>query len=400
MKKNIVIINRIGEKNYYDSEGRSFFPPELYNVFLITSKKRSANFPTNFYKEMIIFSGDNYDYIEKEVDKINSKYPLHYIVTVSEKFMELAGKLREKYNLYGMDLETANKFRNKILMKKILQSSQINVPAFSEIITKEIIEDFINKYKKIVIKEQNGMGSKNTYIINDKEKAWKALKEIEGELENYEIEEFQEGIMYHIDSLIENGTIVLCSVSKYLDSTLSYIENKPLISVMEDSEEIKNQLINFNKKVIEALKLKNGVTHHEVFYNEKNEKIIFCEIAARAGGCGIIPGIKNTYGINLHQNLMYSCINKPFEKKIKEGLLSGWIEFYGENKKIYSISCEKDFKESWIKYFKITKKKDDVIDNTVDMSDSIASFTFEGSSTAELIQRARALCNKFEVIYY
>lgn len=400
MKKNIVIINRIGEKNYYDSEGKSFFPSELYNVFLISSKKRAKNFPKNFYKEIITFTGDNYGDIEKEVDRINSEYPLHYIVTVSEKFMELAGKLREKYNLYGMNLETAHKFRDKIIMKKILQSHQINIPAFSEIITKEIIEDFIKKYKKIVIKEKDGMGSKNTYIITSKEEALKALKEIEEEVEKYEVEEFQEGIMYHIDSLIENGSIILCSVSKYLDSTLSYLENKPLISVMEDSEEIKNQLTAFNKNVIEALNLKSGVTHHEVFYNEKNGKIIFCEIAARAGGCGIIPGIKNTYGINLHQNLMYSCINKPFEKKIKKGLLSGWIEFYGENKKIYSISCEKDFDESWIKYFKIMKKRDDIIDNTVDMSDSIASFTFEGSSTAELIQRAYTLCNKFEVSYY
>lgn len=399
MKKNVLIINRIGYKNYCDDEKKSFFPKDKFNVFLITNKKRYQEFPEDFFCKLFIFEKEDGIDIKTIAEKINLSDKIHYIISLSEKFMEIAGELRDKFEIPGITFGDSLKFRNKVLMKNILRKKEIRIPDFSSEVNLEIIKKFLKNYNKVVIKEKNGMGSQNTFIIDNYKMAKKVYNDIFTKIDNYEIEEFINGTMYHIDSIVDNENVLFSSISKYLGSTLNFLDKKPLISVMEDDDMIIKKMNIFNEKVIKAFQLKKGVTHHEVFLTSENE-VVFCEIAARTGGAGVVPAIKNSYNINLHKEFINSLLNKNLEiypsfKKV----YSGWIEIYGSEGKIKKISNEKEFELPWIIQKKIIKKKSEIIKKAEFSTDSIASFVFEDSSTNGLIEKADIICKMFEVIY-
>lgn len=102
--------------------------------------------------------------------------------------------------------------------------------------------------------------------------------------------------MYHCDAIIENGNIRMCSVSKYLNSTLNFHTDGYLGSVMIDQGELQERLQQFNKEVIHALAYENGVTHLEAFV-QPDGQIVFCEIAKTS---------RRRWNYSLHRQCIWS----------------------------------------------------------------------------------------------
>ncbi|MEK8104303.1 hypothetical protein NKG94_02540 [Micromonospora sp. M12] len=74
-----------------------------------------------------------------------------------------------------------------------------------------------------MIKPRGGMGSRDTSVVDDEDAVTKLLETIDDPV-GFEVEKFVDGEMYHVDSLVQDGSVRLASVSRYLTSTLAYAE--------------------------------------------------------------------------------------------------------------------------------------------------------------------------------
>ncbi len=243
------------------------------------------------------------------------------------------------------------------------------------------------------------MGSESTYIISNLEELEQVFSVIKDNLQQFEIEDFIEGEMYHVDSIVQNGKVLLCSVSKYLNSTLGYIKGEEyLASYMIDDSLLKNKIEEFNSKVINALGIVKSVTHLEVFVTQ-NEEIVFCEIGARAGGAGVMPCIEEAFNINLFEAQIKQELDLEPPKIEKTGLLAGWIIFYGKEGIVTSISNPAKFKKKWIPTYRLYIKEGDNVLDPRYSTDAIASFIITAPNEEVLIDRINWTIDEFNVSY-
>ena len=81
----------------------------------------------------------------------------------------------------------------------------------------------------------------------------------------YEAEEFIDGDMFHIDSVVGHGNPIVALPSLYLDSNQDFPVGGQNRSVVIDPGSVRETLLEFNRRVLAAVPWFSGVTHHEVF---------------------------------------------------------------------------------------------------------------------------------------
>src|SRR5690625_7295779 len=86
----------------------------------------------------------------------------------------------------------------------------------------------------------------------------------------------------------------------------------------------KNKKKKFNKDILRIFNLRNGVTHLELFKTKDNE-LVFCEIAARAGGAGVVPSIDISYSVNLLEAGTILEVGQELPVIKFQNEYSGWI---------------------------------------------------------------------------
>lgn len=289
-----------------------------------------------------------------EIDKIAktlSKYgPFDYIVQTDEYAIVLAAYLREKLGFKDNLLEDNIKFRDKVIMKNKLKN-KVKIPTLYS------LEDAnLNKLTfPLILKPRTYAGSKgihkmssikelNNFIINNKiEINYLNQNFKEFSLESYELEEFIEGDIYHIDGLIYENKIIFIKISKYLNTCLDYLEGKALGSISIENDVLQESIWKkFAQIICMELQIPDGAFHLEAFQNLKEEPT-FLEIAARPGGALVVKTIETACGINLDEAHLLSQLGvKPILNN-KENSYFGWLIFPKtiDNKVIKKIELNK-----------------------------------------------------------
>ncbi|MFP8644568.1 acetyl-CoA carboxylase biotin carboxylase subunit family protein [Priestia aryabhattai] len=393
-KKRVLLINRFPYWLYCD---KKFFLEEVEDICILHSKESKFDFPPNQYSSVVICDFSCEKEVNDAVEYLFNNHQFNVVINLSEPFMELAADIREKYKISGMDKQTAKIFRDKIEMKKAVAKTDVIVPKYTNITCKEDIYNFHNDVGKSILKPISGMGAYNTFIIEEFNDISRIIAEID-DLKKYEMEQFIAGEMFHCDSIIVNGNVELCSISRYSHPPINYSKVDYLSSVMIDDKEIRDKIETVNKKVINALNYKNGVTHLEVFLSE--DEIIFCEIAARAGGSGIIPSIKNVYEINLFEADIKRQLNCAVDILDSKNIYAGWLVIFSQEGIVSDISSIEDFNFDWIYYKEIKAKRGDILRNANKSTASVAEFTVWGDSEADVLRKINMLREEFRLNLY
>ncbi len=271
--------------------------PTHYRLFLlinpISYQKLYERKQHTLFEKIVITNDFSFNTAKKHIDKILNEYadiPIN-IVTNSEWCVNVCGQLRSHYQLPGLNAQVANRFTNKLVMKAALLNKKINLPRHLELEQKQFHtnKNYINTIistlgfpvfvKPIDDANSNGAEKLDNMIML---KTW--LK-THNKKKNFELDEYITGKLYHCDSFIKNGKILYTQISEYTKPVFEYLQGNTLgsITLPEHKKEF-IQLEKFNRKVLSALEYSgSGITHLEVFITNEN-KIIFLEIAARAGG--------------------------------------------------------------------------------------------------------------------
>jgi biotin carboxylase len=224
---------------------------------------------------------------------------LSSVCTFDEYLVDLAAEVRTALDLPGMKVEMARRFRDKVLMKTLLREAGVRVPEFvPSCEDRAAVHALLAKHGHVVVKPHDGAGSKGVMFFTEAAGLDAFLAPL-SEPADYEAEEYIDGTLYHVNSVVGGGKVLYSGVGIYLPgrANIDFSRGQSFSTVMVTEGALHDALTHFSDTVIAALEMVSGVTHLEAFVTRDGE-IVFCEIAARPPGGGIVTMIEMQHGVD------------------------------------------------------------------------------------------------------
>jgi ATP-grasp domain len=204
-----------------------------------------------------------------------------------EPYMLLAARIRETFGLPGLTVEQTLPFRDKELMKQVLDAAGIRTPRHASSTTVAGVytaAEWIGY--PLILKPIAGAGSADTFRVDSLTELAEVLPMIE-HVEVVSIEEFIEAEEYTYDTVCGSGRILHENISWYRPRPLQARSHEwisPQTVVLRDIDG--DQLAGgraMGREVLEALGFSSGFTHME-WYRKDDGEVVFGEIGARPPG--------------------------------------------------------------------------------------------------------------------
>lgn len=369
------------------------------DLILLTSDECAKGFKKDDYVYMEIF--ENYRYnqlVEYRALELYQKYQYHTIIANAEADIIRAAKLREHLNLKGQRLQSAIQYRDKVVMKQIAKKNGLPTPPFAAIDDSFDLFHFIEQYQlPIVLKPRSGVGSRDTYVISNKQELEELLRK--GIPPYYMAEKFIPGEVYHVDGIIHNGELVFICASKYLNEPIQY-HNKGYLGsyVLDPQNPLAGRLCKMTEQLISVLDTPAHTTIHAEWFHTVHNEIILCEIASRTGGGKIVDNLYTAYNIHLDQAFVRSQCGLPLslpgkKDEIKPQKLSGWVKI--PPKQGIFVSAPIAQLPEWVKDYQLLAQPGQSFNTPNGIREYIASFIVEGDSELEVYEKLIQIADWF-----
>ncbi len=230
------------------------------------------------------------------------------VVGLDEFDVMTAARAREHLQLGGMTSSHALRFRDKLSMRNIANSAGIPCPDFTGVFNKQAIIDFLeNVQPPYIVKPRYEVSAFGIRKCDSQERVWQVLNELD-ERNNWRdhpsqfvLEKFIAGNVYHVDSIVDKGKVLACGVSRYGTPPFSVTHYGGVFttSIVPYRSREKRALENLNKRLLEAFKYEQGVSHAEFLHSEEDGKFYLLEVACRVGGAYIANVLEYACNFNL-----------------------------------------------------------------------------------------------------
>jgi biotin carboxylase len=284
-----------------------------------------------------------------------------------------------KLGLVGNTLEATMLSTDKFMMRSALSNAGVKCPKF-EFYKSSTYSNSYNFNFPVIVKPTDRSGSRGVTKVEHIEDLSSAIeKAIENSIKGEAIvEEFIQGREFSIEGISVNGKHEIIAVTDKVTTGTPYfveVEHHQPAQISTSQYKKINTLVPI---VLDALKLKNGASHTELFINDK-EELLISEAAGRMGGDWIGSHITpSTTGFDyLRAVLLISLGYKDIKacKGEKSAEFSG-VFFKTPNSGIVqstnlNTECSKFIKD----YFQMLRKGDKV-ENILDSSSKRAAILF------------------------
>lgn len=292
------------------------------------------------YKKSFIPSDYILNIIENNIDvivNILKDYKIKCIIDGSELCVGMADLILQQLNLPHNDTSLIEHRRNKFLMQERLKECGLNyIPQFYSKNISEILDYYEKSFiNSVVVKPLKSSMGDNVYFCKNKEDVQKSCSSI---LESQNIfTEVNNGIL--IQKYIEGEEYVINTVScdgKHFISDIWKVHKKNNTASYDYCEIMQkdyclayDDLVNYSKKVLDALAIKNAASHIEVKYSGNN--VILIEIGVRLMGASYPSFESELFGGNTQVSLLVDSIvnQKAFLKRSIENCVQNGL--YGLN---------------------------------------------------------------------
>ncbi|MCM3216672.1 ATP-grasp domain-containing protein [Niallia taxi] len=361
--------------------------------------------PKGYFDEMHVVSDiTSHKELENLFFELIKENKIDTIVATTENIIEVAGQLRTKFGITGMQRNQAEAVRNKWIMKEMVRQHGINSPVTKIAAASRDFKTFANEIGyPLIIKPIAGWATIKTYKIENNQQLELFLEEWNENPQPMLVEQFINGKEFHIDSIVSDGKTTFSSVSEYLYNCLDVVENgKPLGSVAypkSAEEDIIEKLKVMNDRVIRALGITNSVCHAEMFVLPNGE-IYFGEIAARIGGIAVIPPIVlNTHGVDLFAAAIGVELGSyKVDLSHQTDNFTGMISLPSAVGKVVEITTPEELsKIEGIVQINIPVKKGQILAGGKDTMSRSGFVIVEGSSFKEVKERLLEVYNNFDI---
>ena len=204
-----------------------------------------------------------------------------------EPYMVLAAQVRESFGLAGMTVAQTLPFRDKELMKQVLDAAGIRTPRHASSTTIAGIYEAAERIGyPLIVKPIAGAGSADTYRVDSAAELAEVLPMM-AHVEVVSVEEFIEAEEFTYDTVCGAGDILHENISWYRPRPLQARSHEwisPQTVVLRDlaGEDLAGGLA-MGREVLRALGFTAGFTHME-WYRKDDGEVVFGEIGARPPG--------------------------------------------------------------------------------------------------------------------
>jgi biotin carboxylase len=257
------------------------------------------------------------------------------VLTNWEPLVMLAARLRERWGLPGMSVETVRGFRDKQIMKDRLRAAGLRVPRSRRVHTAAEARAAAEEIGfPLILKPISGAGCSDTYKVASGAELDAALVRLGG-LSEASCEEYIEGEELTFDTVCMRGEPVMENVALYLPKPLeaSSVEwiSPIAITIRDLSQPRLAGGIALGRAALDALGMQDGFTHMEWYLTPSGEAV-FGEIACRPGGAVLVDLMNYTCDADLFREwaraVCWGYFEASTERKYNAGVVfkraQGW----------------------------------------------------------------------------
>lgn len=223
------------------------------------------------------------------------------IVPLDDYDVPTAAALREHFRVPGLGETVTRHFRDKLAMRQKALAEGFQVPAFTAVFHYPKLTEWMNQVAAPwLLKPRQEAGAMGIKQMNRPEEVWQKLDELGDRQSYFLLEQFVAGQVFHVDSIVWGGDVLFALAHEYARPPMAVAHQGGVFVTRTMPRQGKDSktLLTFNRKLLRALGMVNGVSHTEFIKGEDGE-FYFLETAARVGGANIEQLVEAASGINL-----------------------------------------------------------------------------------------------------
>jgi hypothetical protein len=228
--------------------------------------------------------------------------------------------VREKLGIPGDRPVNVRPFIDKLAMKAALAGHDIRMPRYAAWDAAAYARDADGYVAEIIaavglpafVKPVNESGAVGATRIGNAAQLRQWADAAQGW--EFEIDEFIDGTLYHVDSAVQDGSPIYVRANQDLYPCHEYTEGKINSTfTLPADDPVLPVLLEFNERVLGALtdKPRHSAFHHEIFINRDGEPV-FLEIAARAPAALIPMTGRIRWGVDIEEAHFALQRGEPF----------------------------------------------------------------------------------------
>ncbi len=263
-----------------------------------------------------------------QVADFASRVRIDKVECLWEPYMVLAARMREMLGLPGMTVEQTIPFRDKEVMKRMLDAAGIRTPHhYSATTVAQVVEAAETIEYPVIVKPIAGAGSANTYRVDSREDLDDILPALRG-VPEVSVEEFVEGDDMTYETICVDGEIQHYSIGTYIPRALVMRANEwisPITLVYRDPDAPDLAAGKaMGEAVNEALGFGTGYTHME-WYRKPDGEAVFGEIGGRPPGAYLVDLINYASDIDTYTGWAEAVVHGRFTQPVDRKYNAAWI---------------------------------------------------------------------------
>jgi biotin carboxylase len=227
---------------------------------------------------------------------------LSRIVPLDEFDVEMAATIREHLRIPGMNESTARFFRDKLAMRIKAHEAGMLVPPFTRLFPYDAIRDFFAlNAPPWVLKPRMEASAVGIKKLTEEEQVWRALDGLHDLQSHHLLEQFIPGNVYHVDSIVVDGKLVLAECHGYFKPPFEVYHGGGLFrtNTLARGSDDERELRRLTQQLATSLGMDRGILHTEFIRAASDGRFYFLETAARVGGAYIAEMVQASTGVNL-----------------------------------------------------------------------------------------------------
>ena len=272
-------------------------------TLLTVEKLRDADWPRDILDEIATTPAElSREQILNTVSWMARGRRFDRVVALDEFDQETAALVREHMRLPGMNLSTANCYRDKLAMRTSARQMGFLVPEFCGIFFYDDLRAYMERVPSPwLLKPRAEASALGIRKIEDPEKLWRTLEDLGDEQSRFLLEQFVPGEIFHVDSIVSESKVVFSVAHQYGRPPMQVMHEGGVFTTrtVDRASDDWKKLTELNAKLTPSLGMVHGVTHAEYIRAHADGRFYFLEIAARVGGAFISDLVETATGINL-----------------------------------------------------------------------------------------------------
>jgi hypothetical protein len=296
------------------------------------------------------------------------------VIALSEYDLIPAARVREALGVPGDTERGVLPTRDKVVMKSAVAAAGLRVPRFAPLAAALATgASGVPWHGPTVLKPLAGASSEGISTYPDVA-ATLAAAGREGSPaapDAFEIEEFVEGPIIHVDGLMTAAEPVAIQASRYVGTCLGYAQGMPLGSVQVGTGPA---VVDWARRCLRAVGIDNGPFHLEGI--ETAAGLVFLEVGARAGGADVVGTFELATGVHMPsaqlRGLVEDSVSLPPARVPEPDERYGWFVIPGHTlgSRYCRISGEQAFRDDPLVWRWVQRPPDEPVKNVITYADS------------------------------